>query len=146
MDKSFMIMLKSERNNLKKHILLVDDDQEVLNALKLILTALGNTVYAFSDADKAIVFLKENHDRIDLFLCDLLMYPKSGMEVLRETMEFSTNIPFFMMSANASDEDEKKAYKLGSKGFVQKPTVHLKIEELLRAARSTSTQKASGMH
>jgi CheY-like chemotaxis protein len=112
-------------------ILLIDDDADVLGALRLILSAQGHMIFAYKDSNEATTFLKSNYQKIDVVLCDMMMSPIDGFETLKNIRHISKDIPFIMMSANATKENLEKAQALGSVGFIEKPLVHLSLTKLL---------------
>jgi two-component system, OmpR family, KDP operon response regulator KdpE len=85
------------------HILVVDDEIEIVRALKRSLTAHGYTVFTASSGEEAIKVTSEH--RPDLLLLDLLLPGMSGLEVCR-LVRAESNMPIlsslFQASAIAS--------------------------------------------
>jgi two-component system response regulator GlrR len=117
----------------KPRILLVDDDEQVLNMLKLFLTMLDAHVSAFSNPELALDYFSSHFEDVDCFLCDLVMSPKTGLEVLELSRQVSPNTVFYLMSANATSEDLERAKDLFVTGFIEKPMVHLQLEHLVES-------------
>ncbi len=113
-----------------KQIILLDDEQSVMFALKLLLGAIGYKVEAFTSADEAIEFAK-NDKESELFICDLRMPTKSGLQVLEVIKEIRPELCFVLMSAHADDEEVEKAQKLGANGFLSKPFMPDDLHQLI---------------
>jgi len=65
----------------KSHILLVDDDPDIRNCVKTILTVHGLTVTTAADGNEALVLLRSSsHPRPSLILLDLMMPGMNGFE------------------------------------------------------------------
>ncbi len=69
-------------NGSHKAILLVDDDIEVLKALRKVLEKDGFDVLPYSDAPSAMHFINETKTRFDLVISDVSMPGMSGMAFL----------------------------------------------------------------
>ena len=114
-------------------ILLVDDENSVMFALKLLLGALGFQVDGFTCPEEALSYVKDNWE-CDLCICDLRMPGLSGLQVLEQMKKVRPDLLFVLMSAHAGDEEMEKAQALGADGFLSKPfspdDLHLLIGEL----------------
>ncbi len=116
-----------------KRILLVEDNalnQEIATA---ILQQEGFVVDLASDGVEAVdKMVVATSDQYDLILMDIQMPKMDGYTATREirTLEDNrkANIPIFAMTANAFEEDRKKAFEAGMNGHIAKP---IDIEKLL---------------
>ncbi len=120
-----IIYYNSERksvfvNTQKPHIILVDDEPGVLNALRLLLSALGFTVSDFIDPRSALEYLK-NGGTGQVIVSDLRMPHLDGVEFLKSLNANGNTLPFVLMSAHATADDVKNATDAGAKGFLSKP-------------------------
>jgi CheY-like chemotaxis protein len=116
----------------QKDILLIDDEPNVLLALKLLLEAIGHSVKEFNDPEAAVAFLDSNpQTKPDLILCDLRMPGLNGLQVLSATQDTRKDIPFVLISGHAIDDEINKAYSLGASGFLGKPFTPEQLKDLL---------------
>ena len=105
----------------KPHILLVDDNKEMIDYLKNILEDYFNIDIAYNGFE-ALEKLKNNNN-YDLVSSDVMM-PKMDGFVFRMKMnehpEWS-NIPFILLTARSLKEDKLKGFKLGIDDYITKP-------------------------
>jgi len=103
----------------KGKILVVDDEQDVVKALKIRLKANGYNVVIASDSVQA--FTMANKEKPDLIILDI-MIPGGGGFVVAERLKQSTathHIPIIFLTGISGGED--RAYKVGASGYVMKP-------------------------
>ncbi|MFN3455184.1 MAG: response regulator [Pseudobdellovibrio sp.] len=86
-----------------KHILIVDDEKDLLEVLKETLELEGFQVSSFERADDALKYLnKADVPVIDLIVSDMRMPDKNGLELaLMVNKELRLKIPFMMISGFA---------------------------------------------
>jgi DNA-binding NtrC family response regulator len=124
------------------HLILVDDDGEVLQMLQLFFASLNVTVTAFSNPVQAFECIQYHLDEIDGVLSDLHMQPLSGIELLKKVRCLDETLPFYLMSAEASKEEVLPARASKLTAFYEKSAVytHLKwIVDSLRPQNSISS-------
>ena len=80
-------------------ILLVDDDAEVRDTIKLVLKMERHEVVEASDGRQALDCLKQNH--FDLVITDYVMPEMSGDVVATEVKRSNPSTPLIMITANA---------------------------------------------
>ena len=100
-------------------ILLVDDDETLLELLKLILTSRGHEVTTAVDGQEAIELLQT--ERFDLIITDIVM-PRMGGSQLNERLTADRGeIPVLFMSGYATN-DPKAAFSIDrNKAILSKP-------------------------
>ena len=112
------------------HILVVDDEIEIVRALRSGLTAHGYKVFTASSGEEA--FEITSRHRPDLLLLDLLLPGMSGLEVCRRMREES-NIPIIVLSVKGAERNKVEALDLGADDYLTKP---FSLNELLARVRS----------
>lgn len=113
-----------------KKIWIVDDDEEMSQAIQLMLKLLDCETSSYFNARSAAKAILGG-ERPDLFILDINMPEVTGLdllEFLRHRTE-SKNIPVIMLSSEAADVTVDQALALGADGYVTKPVT---IEELER--------------
>ena len=119
-------------------ILLVDDDAQLLRALRIDLTARGYDVTTAADGRSALTAAARDHP--DLVVLDLGLPDLDGTTVLGELRVFST-APVVVLSARTDSADKVHALDLGADDYVTKPFGVDELMARLRAAlrRATTT-------
>jgi len=105
----------------KKKILVVDDEQDLLDFVKLRLEANNYTVITSIDGDEALVIFKK--EKPDLVLLDILMPKLDGFKVCQALKNdpLTKNIPVIMLTAKDRPDDIKQAKQVGANGYIIKP-------------------------
>ncbi|MES2437076.1 MAG: response regulator [Patescibacteria group bacterium] len=118
-------------SELKKKILVVEDEKPMAHALELKLKSSGFDADVAHDGEAALEHILTNS--YDLVLLDLVIPKKDGFGVLAELKEKGNTTPIFVTSNLSQQEDEKKARELGAQGYLIKSnTPLLKIIETIK--------------
>jgi len=110
----------------RNHILVVDDEKSIRNALRDLLSDEGYQVSEASDGKGALQFLTKESP--DIIFLDIWMPGMDGLEVLKEIKAIDSHCSVVMMSGHGNIETAVKATKLGAFDFIEKP---LSIDKLL---------------
>jgi len=116
---------------------IVDDDDEMSNAVRLMLELLECTVETHRDARSAARRLLAG-ERPELMVLDINMPEVSGidlLEFLRMRPDFK-RIPVVMLSSETTDVQVDQAMKLGADAFVFKPVTIEELEGAIQRALS----------
>lgn len=125
----------------KKRVLVVDDDPELLQLVRVLLLRAGVEVVTAIDAVTAQEVLMSS-GLPDLMILDIMLPDKSGIEFLREMRSEHTydSVPVMILSALIDPEQKKIAREAGADNYLTKPYVagHLisTVQEMLRDGRS----------
>ncbi len=119
----------------RKRILVVEDERELVKALQIRLEAAGYDVLAAYDGQEGLA--KAQNEEPDLIILDLMLPKLDGYKVCR-MLKFDDKykkIPIIMLSARAQESDKKTGYETGADAYITKPFQHTivlaKIKELL---------------
>ncbi|MBS7176859.1 MAG: response regulator transcription factor, partial [Clostridiales bacterium] len=99
-------------------ILVVDDDQNICELLRLYLEKEGYSVILSHDGEEAIV--KFNALAPDMVLLDIMLPGLDGWQVCREIRKKS-NVPIIMLTAKGETFDKVLGLELGADDYVVKP-------------------------
>lgn len=114
-------------------ILLMEDDAVLSEILLDFLRESWDVDYAFNSDE---VYSKLDSNKYDLFIFDINVAGKTGLELLEELREFKDTTPTIMITAYTDTEYLKKAFELGAHDYIKKP---FELEEL--SIRIQNTQK-----
>jgi len=105
----------------QKKILVIDDDPDITDSVKAVLTANGFEVFTASDGKEGIQAVEKV--KPDLILCDMMMEQvDAGSKVAQEIKKKHKNIPIFLLSSiGAATAANIEVDKLGFSGVLQKP-------------------------
>ena len=98
--------------------MVVDDETEIVRALRRSLTAHGYKVFTASSGEEAFEVMSRH--RPDLLLLDLLLPGMSGLEVCRR-MRAESNMPIIVLSVKGAERDKVEALDLGADDYISKP-------------------------
>jgi len=105
--------------SLKKSILLVDDEVEIVNFLANFLGRLGiNTIKATSGEEALKLYDK---DKIDFVFLDIQMQGIDGLTVLRRIKEVNPRARVIMITGKVDIVSQTKAKKGGALDYITKP-------------------------
>ena len=136
--------MKSKKN-VSRHILLLDDEHSVRQALTRLLRSLGHKCTAVSTGEDVLASLKEPPGAMttyDLIILDIkIIGGMGGIETMRKIQQMGYSIPVISMSGYALDEIfYTDTEKHGFASHLQKPftakTLSHEIEKLCGAAGS----------
>ena len=99
-------------------VLVVDDDNNICELLKLYLEKEGYGVMVSHDGDEAVV--KFNALKPDIVLLDIMLPGLDGWQVCREIRKKS-NVPIIMITAKSETFDKVLGLELGADDYVVKP-------------------------
>ncbi|MFC7532985.1 response regulator [Actinoplanes sp. GCM10030250] len=113
-------------------VLVVDDEPQIVRALRINLKARGYTVDAAPDATSALHAAARHQP--DLVILDLGLPDMDGTEVVRGLRGWTT-VPIIVLSGRAGSLDKVAALDAGADDYVTKP---FSIDELLARIRAVT--------
>ncbi|MBQ3514908.1 MAG: response regulator transcription factor [Lachnospiraceae bacterium] len=100
-------------------ILVVDDDKEIADLIKIYLENDGFQVLIADNGVKCLKML-ESHQDIKLLILDIMMPEMDGLSVLTRIRK-NNNIPVILLSAKSEDMDKINGFGMGADDYVTKP-------------------------
>ncbi|MEH3113119.1 response regulator [Pedobacter terrae] len=113
----------------QKLILIIDDDNRNIFALKAVLKAKGFECLSAISAQDGFSVL-EKHDHVDVVLMDMMMPDMDGYQAIAamKKSDKMKNIPVLAVTAQAMVGDKERCLSAGASGYVSKP---INVDELL---------------
>jgi DNA-binding response OmpR family regulator len=119
-------------------ILLVDDDHEILESMRMVLESKGFRVLAARDGNAGLMIAERENP--DLLVLDMMMPKKSGFLVLEKLRSRPAGlIPTIMITGNEGSRHRAYAEMLGVRDYIRKPFA---MEKLVRAVERVMGIKA----
>ena len=119
------------------NILIVDDEQSYRQLLSLVFESAGHSVRTAMNGRQALESLQT--EPADVIVSDVKMPDMDGIEMLRAVRETTPDLGVVLMTAFASVETAREAFKLGADDFIQKP---FDVEELKLIVKKTLEKQA----
>ncbi len=120
----------------EQRILIVDDEPQVLEVLKLYLSREGYRVSTVSDGQAALAAFEKGAP--DLVLLDLMLPKLSGLEVFKR-LRAQRALPIIMLTAKGEEVDRVLGLELGADDYIVKPfsprEVVARVKNVLRRAQ-----------
>ena len=121
-------------------ILVVDDEKLIVKGIKFSLEQDGMEVTPAYDGEEALQYIKEKN--FDLVVLDVMLPKMDGLQVCRETREFS-QVPITMVTAKGEDMDKIMGLEYGADDYITKPFNILELKARIKAILRRSVKKAS---
>ncbi|UCH64512.1 MAG: sigma-54-dependent Fis family transcriptional regulator [Ignavibacterium sp.] len=118
-------------------ILIIDDEIQICESMKMILDYEGYSVVYSTDALEGLKKISQNN--FSALLLDIQMPEMSGFEVLKKVKESNIDLSVIIISAHGSVENAIKATKLGAFDFIEKP---IDRDKLLLSVRNAVEQSS----
>ncbi len=124
-------------------ILLVEDEENLQEALKLNLELEGYEITSSYDGEQALRFFQQEH--FDLIILDVMLPELDGISVC-ETIRLSNNeVPILILSAKNSSADRVLGLKKGADDYLTKPfnleELLLRVTKLIRKSEQMAIKK-----
>ena len=127
------------------NILICDDQEDIVNALKIYLTPEGYNLFSAYTGKEALEIVKNNE--IHLILLDVMMPVMDGITATARVREIS-NVPIILLTAKSETEDKVLGLNVGADDYITKPFVPVEVlarvrSQLRRYARLGSRPEPS---
>ncbi len=126
-------------------ILIIDDQEDILFALKMLLKKSYERVFTLNNPKKVVHMLAEN--TIDVVLLDMnyrigFEDGREGLYFLKEIKKLSPNTSIILMTAFGKVETAVEGLKLGAFDYILKPWDNTKLQDIIKdAVRESRKQK-----
>ena len=106
------------------NILICDDEQDIVNALKIYLNDPDYVLFEAHNGKEAVETVRENE--IHLVLLDIMMPIMNGIEAMSQIRGFS-NVPIILLTAKSEDADKVLGLNVGADDYITKPFSPLEV-------------------
>ena len=111
---------------MKKHILIVDDEEHLADALAHNLQFEGFSTTIAYDGEEGLQLARTI--QFDLVILDIMMPKLDGLEVCKRLRSTGSKVPILFLTAKSADADRLLGLKVGADDYVAKPFL---LEELI---------------
>ncbi|SHJ00432.1 DNA-binding response regulator, OmpR family, contains REC and winged-helix (wHTH) domain [Propionispora hippei DSM 15287] len=122
-------------------ILIVDDDLNIRELIKVFLSKEGFAVYEAADGVEALAKLETV--KVDMVILDIMMPNMDGWQLCRELRE-SYDIPLLMITAKGEISQKIKGFELGTDDYLVKPfdplELMVRVKALLKRYQIVASQ------
>lgn len=125
------------------HLLVVDDEQDMIELVSMYMENAGHTVTAAFSGDEAEAVLAQRH--VDLILLDVMMPVRNGFDVC-ESIRTYNQVPIIFLTALGEEWDKVKAFAAGGDDYVVKPFSPGELTARIQAVLRRSGQMESRQH
>jgi DNA-binding response OmpR family regulator len=111
---------ENSQTAVRKKILLVDDDREIVESMRIALDASGFQIIVARDGNQGLAMVEREDP--DLVILDMMMPKRSGFLVL-EKLRRTRPVPMRVIMITANEGSRHKAYAemLGVDDYIRKP-------------------------
>lgn len=114
-------------------VLLIEDEPNIIEAIKFILSREGWQVHAHSNGETAVQAVRDRSP--DVVILDAMLPGRSGFDILRDLREDidTARLPILMLTARGQTKDREMAERAGASRFMTKPFSNAEVLEAVRA-------------
>lgn len=119
-----------------KNVLLIEDEPNIIEAIRFILSRDGWNVKTHSDGANAIEAVRAKQP--DIVILDVMLPGKSGFDILRELRADPAHaaLPILMLTARGQQKDRDMAQAAGVSVFMTKPFSNTEMLNAVNALMS----------
>ena len=112
------------------HVLVVEDDKEIREGVKIYLKSQGYEVYEAADGIEGLKVLEK--EEIHLAIVDIMMPRLDGLSAIMKIRE-KNNIPIIVLSAKSEDTDKVLGLSMGADDYIAKPYNPMELTARVKA-------------
>lgn len=114
-------------------VLLIEDEPNIIEAIRFILSRDGWQVHTHSNGADAAQIVRDRAP--DVVILDVMLPGRSGYDILRELREdpVHADLPVLMLTARGQLKDRELAEQAGASRFMTKPFSNAEVLDAVRA-------------
>ncbi|TCM75055.1 response regulator transcription factor [Rhodovulum steppense] len=120
-----------------KHVLLIEDEPNIIEAIRFILSREGWRVDTHADGSTA--YDRVSAIRPDIVILDVMLPGRSGFDILRDIRADTglNGLPVLMLTAKGQVKDREMAERIGASRFMAKPFSNTEVLASVRELTGT---------
>lgn len=124
--------------------LLIEDEDNILEAIRFLLSRDGWEVMGHGDGASALDAVARIAP--DVLVLDVMLPGRSGLDVLRDLRQApdTAALPVLMLTAKGGAKDRELALELGANAFLSKPFANAEMVETMRSLAQTARETCGG--
>jgi len=123
------------------HVLVVEDQQDIANLIRINLEIIGNKVTCCHNAKDAFQLLHDNE--FQLILLDLNLPDMDGLDICKTIRSHDAIIPIMMLTARTEELDRVQGLEAGADDYLAKPFSVLELQARVKALLRRSNAQAA---
>ena len=123
------------------HILICDDDRDIVNALNIFLDSPDCRLFSAYTGREALEILER--EEIHLVLMDIMMPEMDGISAMAEIRKRS-NVPVILLTAKSEDTDKVLGLTVGADDYITKPFNPVELQARVKSQLRRYMQLGSG--
>jgi DNA-binding response OmpR family regulator len=125
--------LRKERADVQHHVLLIEDEPNIAEAIRFLLSRDGWRVSVLATGQGAMAHILGQ--RPDLVILDLMLPGQSGLSILSQIRASAdtASLPVLMLTAKGQERDREAALAAGVSDFMTKPFDNSQMRATVRA-------------
>ncbi|MBU0908544.1 MAG: response regulator [Proteobacteria bacterium] len=116
----------------QEHILIVDDEANIVKIAKEIFEDSSYQVTTHRTGTEALEDFQQHPEKYDLLITDMAMPGMNGVDLARQVMEIKPSMPVILCSGHSDMVNREQALAMGIRAYVAKPYF---MSEILRTIR-----------
>jgi len=117
-----------------ERVLVVDDEAEILEMVKLSLESLGYRVLDYTNSKDALAAFAEDPEKFDLVVTDMTMPHLTGLELIQQVFAIRPKMPAILCTGFSELITKEKARALGIRELLSKPLLRTELAKSVRNA------------
>ena len=123
------------------NLLICDDDQDIINALKIYLSDMNYNIFEANTGVQALKIVEK--EDIHLILMDIMMPEMDGISAMVQIRKQS-NVPVILITAKSEDADKILGLNIGADDYITKPFQPLEVVARVRSQLRRYMQLGAG--
>ena len=124
------------------NLLICDDDQDIINALKIYLSDMNYNIFEANTGLQALKIVER--EDIHLILMDIMMPEMDGISAMVQIRKQS-NVPVILITAKSEDADKILGLNIGADDYITKPFQPLEVVARVRSQLRRYMQLGAGI-